>query len=151
MLNNLSSDDLRRQLDENNAAMNTLAEDNQEIVELLSQRGLQAIDASSNDVAIHACVMQLDKLRSEPKPLTADELKAGGWWCADTSETARQAFELRGFRVTDQWELEDLDGCKRTDKKSVSRFRGMSKTKDLREIYLADGEFYWGAPSDQAN
>lgn len=44
MLNNLSSDELRRQLGENNAAMNTLAEDNQKIVELLAERGLQATD-----------------------------------------------------------------------------------------------------------
>ena len=65
MLNNLSGDELRRQLDENNAAMNTLAEDNQKIIELLASRGLQAIDSSSNDVAIHACVMQLDKLGDE--------------------------------------------------------------------------------------
>ena len=64
-MQNLNSDKLRRQLDENNAAMNTLAEDNQKIVELLAERGLQAIDAASNDVAIHACVMQLDKLGDE--------------------------------------------------------------------------------------
>ena len=64
-MNGLDSDELRRQLSENNAAMNTLAEDNQKIIELLASRGLQAIDASSNDVAIHACVMQLDKLGDE--------------------------------------------------------------------------------------
>ena len=75
--------------------------------------------------------------------LTADNLKSGDWWCADTSETARQAFELRGFNVTDQWELEDLDGCILTGKESVTRFKDMSKTKDLREITLVDGEFYY--------
>lgn len=75
--------------------------------------------------------------------LAADNLKSGDWWCADTSETARQAFELRGFNVADQWELEDLDGCRLTGKDSVTRFKGMSKTKDLREIALVDGEFYY--------
>ena len=75
--------------------------------------------------------------------LTADNLKSGDWWCADTSAAARRAFELRGFNVADQWELEDLDGCRLTDKDSVTRFKGMSKTKDLREIALVDGEFYY--------
>lgn len=75
--------------------------------------------------------------------LTADNLKSGDWWCADTSETARHAFALRGFNVADQWELEDLDGCRLTGKDSVTRFKGMSKTKDLREITLVDGEFYY--------
>lgn len=60
-MQNLNSDQLRRQLGENNAAMNTLTEDNQKIVELLAQRGLKAIEPDNNDVAIHPCVMQLDK------------------------------------------------------------------------------------------
>ena len=79
------------------------------------------------------------------KPLTAEELMEGGWWCADVSETARQAFELRGFRVADQWELKGLDGCRLTDVGVVARFRHITKTKtkDVREIILADGEFYW--------
>lgn len=47
-MKNLNSDQLRAQLHENNCAMNILAEDNQEIVELLSQRGLQAINYSSD-------------------------------------------------------------------------------------------------------
>ena len=74
--------------------------------------------------------------------LTLQDLLRGDWWCADTSEAARQAFAVRGFSVAGRWEL-DLDGCTLTCKESVTRFKGMSKTKDLREITLVDGEFYY--------
>lgn len=79
----------------------------------------------------------------EDKPLTTEELKAGGWWCSDLSEAVRRAFELHSLNVREQWELEGLDGCRLSVKESVARFRGMSKTKGLREIALVDGEFYW--------
>ena len=48
-MNNINSDQLRRQLDENNLAMNTLADDNQRIVELLAQRGLKAIEKTADE------------------------------------------------------------------------------------------------------
>lgn len=147
MLNNLSSDDLRRQLDENNAAMNTLAEDNQKIVELLAERGLQAIDAASNDVAIHACIMQLDKLRSEPKPLTADELKAGGWWCADTSEECRLTFYEKGLgaRSTGWSTYTGYRYCYLSGSVIMRSSIRPSKSS-LKQIHRIGGDFYWGAP-----
>ncbi len=105
----------------------------------------------THDQAPYKSVKLDGQVADEVKPLTVDELKAGGWWCADTSAAARRAFAVRGFNVADQWELEDLeweledlDGCRLTGKESVTRFKGMSKTKDLREITLVDGEFYWG-------
>lgn len=75
--------------------------------------------------------------------VTKRALRRGEWWCADTSEAVRRAFEVRGFCVADQWELEDLDGCRLTGEKSVTRFNGMSKTKGLREIALMAGDFYY--------
>ena len=53
-MQNLSSDQLRRQLDENNAAMNTLADNNQKIVELLAQRGLKAINITAEQQTVPA-------------------------------------------------------------------------------------------------
>lgn len=64
-MQNLNSDELRKRLDGNILKMNLLTAENDLVVKLLKQRGLQAIDADSNDVAIHACVMQLDKLGDE--------------------------------------------------------------------------------------
>lgn len=75
--------------------------------------------------------------------LTIHDLLRGDWWCADTSEAARRAFEVRGFSVADQWELEGLDGCRLTGEKSVTRFNGMSKTKGMRDITLIAGDFYY--------
>lgn len=87
---------------------------------------------------------EIQKSLSEPaKPLTTEELKAGGWWCADVSEEARQAFELRGFNVASRWDLEDIDGCMLADKETAVRFRRLSIAKSLPDITLADGEFYW--------
>lgn len=57
-MNGLDSDELRRQLSENNAAMNTLAEDNQKIVELLAERGLQAIDKTIKGPSLLADAMK---------------------------------------------------------------------------------------------
>lgn len=145
MLNNLSSDDLRRQLGENNAAMNTLAEDNQEIVELLSQRGLQAINYSS-DLAEIRLLLE----RRADVPLTAKELKAGGWWCADTSSSAEVAFSLSGLAAhAPGWDGKKYYFC--------FMYRGFvgrdlmtqlpEKTLNLKQIHRRGNGFYWGAPN----
>lgn len=135
-MQNLSSDQLRRQLDENNAAMNALTEDNQKIVELLAQRGLNAIEPDNNDVAIHPCVMQLDKLgealfraqfepkRSEEIALTAEELKAGWWWCADVSEDCRSVLLAKGVS-------------------EAVVFRSYLRMEGLKQIHRIGNEFYW--------
>lgn len=43
-MKNLTSDQLRAQLHENNCAMNILAEDNEKIINILGARGLKAIN-----------------------------------------------------------------------------------------------------------
>lgn len=105
---------------------------------------LPQIMQNGNDGEHYGNEMQLGHM------LTIHDLRRCDWWCADTSAAARRAFAVRGFNVADQWELEDLeweledlDGCRLTGKDSVTRFKGMSKTKDLREIALVDGEFYY--------
>ena len=150
-MQNLNSDQLRRQLDENNAAMNILTDDNQKIVELLAQRGLKTIEPDNNDVAIHPCVMQLDKLgewlfrtQFEPKrreeiALTAEELRAGGWWC---DRTGGNRGCLRRKKI-DYVERLSVDGS--------YVFYADNSTGDVKEIHRIGNEFYWGAPSDQAN
>ena len=106
-------------------------------------RSLQIMQ-NGNDGEHYGNEMQLGHM------LTIHDLRRCDWWCADTSAAARRAFAVRGFNVADQWELEDfeweledLDGCRLTGKESVTRFKGTSKTKGLREITLVDGEFYY--------
>lgn len=151
-MQNLNSDQLRRQLDENSAAMNTLADNNQKIVELLAQRGLQAVDPAGDDISIHPCIMQLDKLQSEPKPLTAEELEAGGWWCADVSEECRLALVGNGVNTDeDYWDDSRRDRCAYKSGSSLSVIRTSMRGDEIREIHRIGNNFYWGAPSDQAN
>lgn len=166
-MQNLNSDDLRKQLQENNAAMNALTEDNQKIVELLAERGLKAIEPDNNDVAIHPCVMQLDKLgealfrtQFEPKrreeiALTAEELKAGGWWCADVSAECEMAFKIRGLGVVCAgWSgigNRNGDCCILGYPKLVSRAWIKSHVSGEKQIHRIGNNFYWGAASDKAN
>lgn len=146
-MNGLDSDELRRQLSENNAAMNALAEDNQKIVELLAERGLQAIDAASNDVAIHACIMQLGKLRSEPKPLAADELKAGGWRCSDISEECRLTFYEKGLGARSTgWSTDSGHRYCYLSGSVIVRSSMQPSESSLKQIRRIGGDFYWGAP-----
>ena len=98
-MQNLNSDQLRRQLDENNAAMNTLTEDNQKIVELLAQRGLKAINSSSDLAETRAL---LEPERRADAPLTTEELKAGGWFCDDISKECAEAFKSKSIEVYNQ-------------------------------------------------
>ena len=132
MLNNLSSDKLRRQLDENNAAMNTLAEDNQKIVELLAQRGLKVIE----------------KIAEDRMPLTTEELNAGGWWCDDTSEYCRLALSNKGIAIKSQSWDGRYSFC---FMRSGRVYRGLPGEKSRvicseKQIRRIGSHFYWGAP-----
>lgn len=148
MLNNLSSDELRRQLGENNAAMNALAEDNQKIVELLSQRGLQAINPSS-DLAEIRLLLE----RRADVPLTTDELKAGGWWCAEAGKEVEQELARRNvIIISKKWRQKShIYGCMSVHPRIASQFVEPEWAAKLRQIHRFGDTFYWGAPSDQAN
>lgn len=143
-LNNLNSDQLRRQLDENNAAMNTLADNNQKIVELLSLRGLKAINSSSDLAEIRAL---LEPERRADAPLTTDELEAGGWWCADASEDCRSVLVSNGVDTdTDNWNYIGSVRCALKSSSLSSVIRASFRNDELKQIHRIGNEFYWGAP-----
>lgn len=84
-------------------------------------------------------------LRDEAKPLTADELMAGGWWCGDTSEDSLKAFILFGLK---DGEYEPWDGsyyacflyesgCKLIDRGYKDHPEG------LKRIHRIGNDFYW--------
>ena len=163
-MQNINSDQLRKRLAKHTRKMNWLAKQNDLIVELLAQRGLKAIEPDNNDVAIHPCVMQLDKLgealfrtQLEPKQreeieLTADELMAGGWWCEDVSEECRLALVGNGVNTDeDYWGDSRRDRCAHKSGSSLSVIRTSIRGDEIREIHRIGNNFYWGAPSDQAN
>lgn len=81
ILKKLSSDDLRDLLGKNVQTMNQLTEQNTDIVNLLKQRGLQPVEAASQpDGTVEAAKATRPEVKDEP--LTAEELRAEGWWCA---------------------------------------------------------------------
>lgn len=155
-LNNLNSDQLRKRLAKHTRKMNWLAEQNDLIVATLKQRGLQAVDPAGDDISIHPCIMQLDKLQSEPKPLTADELKADGWWCDDVSEECANAFKSKRLRVFNSSEWGDGSEwgiCSLDSDGDVTRgfFDFRIRSSRFKQIHRIGNNFYWGAPSDQAD
>lgn len=154
-MQSLNSDQLRKLLKKHTRKMSWLAEQNDLIVATLKQRGLQAVDPAGDDISIHPCIMQLDKLQSEPKPLTADELKAGGWRCLDTSEACRLALESLGFKFFAQiWDNEfdscGVDDCAAGTIRRWFKIPAASVLK-LKQIHRVGNNFYWGAASDKAN
>ena len=162
-MQSLNSDQLRKLLKKHTRKMNWLAKQNDLIVELLAERGLKAIEPDNNDVAIHPCVMQLDKLgealfraQFEPKrreeiALTAEELKAGGWWCDDVSAECEMAFKSCGLDVVRAgWggiggHIGDC--CILGHSKHVSRAWIKSIVSGEKQIHRIGNNFYWGAAS----
>ena len=147
-MQSLNSDQLRRQLDENNAAMNTLADDNEKIVELLSLRGLKAINSSSDLAEIRAL---LEPERRADAPLTTDELKAGGWWCGDVSEECQRALSNRKLEFqAPRWDGKYHFCFMRSGRGSGRVYRGLSHELarvacDDKQIHRIGNHFYWGA------
>jgi len=179
---NLNSDELRKRLGENNATMNTLTEDNQKIVDLLADRGLQATektifkvdriwltDPAGNEILntdwhnpfvkletheIDHCSLKIDAaIKPEPREetkaaLTADELKAGGWWCADISRECALAFIAAGVDVhnSKNWTVNarthyGWGGCTYL-KDEVTR----TNNRYTKQIHRIGNDFFWGAP-----
>jgi hypothetical protein len=79
------------------------------------------------------------------KPLTAEELKSGGWWCADNSDDALKAFILYGLKAyrDSRW-----DGSYYACFISVSGTNFIDRgyechTAALKQIHRISNEFYW--------
>ena len=85
------------------------------------------------------------EVASESKQLTADELRAGGWWCADTSEDALKAFILSGLinKENTHWDG-SFYGCFLYEIGSNLIDRGFRHhTEGLKQIHRIGNEFYW--------
>lgn len=77
--------------------------------------------------------------------LTADELRAGGWWCAETSEDTLKAFSLFGLKDGEYtpWDG-SFYGCFLFENGSNLVDRGFRHhTEGLKEIHRIGSEFYW--------
>lgn len=80
-------------------------------------------------------------------PLSIEELKAGGWWCADVSKECAEAFKSKGLRAfhSSEWGCNvTWDGCTMDVCGSgvIRRFFGCSEGN--KQIHRIGIEFYWG-------
>lgn len=65
------------------------------------------------------------KIADEAKPLTAEELKAGWWWCTDVSEECCSVLLAKGVS-------------------EAVVFRSYLRMEGLKQIHRIGNEFYWG-------
>lgn len=79
-------------------------------------------------------------------PLTSEELKAGGWWCGDTSEECQRALSIHNL----EFQAPRWDGkyhfC---FMRSGPVYRGLASelvrvSSELKQIKRIGIEFYWG-------
>ena len=100
------------------------------------------------DQAPYKSVKLEGQVADEAKPLTVDELMAGGWWCADVSAECEMAFKSCGLDVVrDGWggiggHIGDC--CILGHPKHVSRAWIKSIVSGEKQIHRIGNEFYWG-------
>lgn len=86
------------------------------------------------------------QVADEAKPLTTEELKAGGWWCADVSEECANAFKSKGLRVfnSDAWGYDvGWGSCGMDDDCDGDVTRGFFNLGGGKQIHRIGNEFYW--------
>ena len=82
----------------------------------------------------------------QAKPLTAEELKAGGWWCKDVSEECRLVFAEKGIlaRSVDWLARDGVKYCYMSGSIIVRSFmEPYESTLTPKQIHRIGNEFYW--------
>ena len=100
----------------------------------------------THDQAPYKSVKLDGQIADEDKPLTADELKAGGWWCADVSEECRLVIADSGIGVTGySWDDNARVQCayKLDSESNVLRAHHSVDLDILKQIHRIGNEFYW--------
>lgn len=100
----------------------------------------------THDQAPYKSVKLDGQVADEAKPLTADELKAGGWWCADVSEECLLALiDNSDDVVTHHWYDNVVAQCayKSDSESNVLRAHLPVDLDILKQIHRISNEFYW--------
>lgn len=104
-------------------------------------------EPATHDQAPYKSVKLDGQIADEAKPLTAEELKSGGWWCKDVSSDCANALESKGLRVFNSSKWGD-DGCWGSCGMDVNGdgdvTRGFFDDGDDKQIHRIGNEFYWG-------
>lgn len=131
-LQDLSSDELRGKLDDNTSKSEKLLLQNEEITELLRSRGFVPVEIGQN--------VPLD---DDPKPLTLQDLKEGGWWMASATEEDRISFRKLGLGTLTSFY--DYNSCSLIHGDVVGWYE-LNYRLELNEIHRIGEDFFWGAP-----
>lgn len=144
-MKDLNSDQLRKQHQFNAHQIENLVARNKSIADELAARGLAIVPM--RDIKPEAGpvkeISQRYILDDEPKPLTVDELKAGGWSCTDASEDCRLALANKGISVWGgAWFSGRFMYCIMP---GTIAFRSDELSGRLKQIHRIGNSFYWGA------
>jgi len=97
----------------------------------------------THDQAPYKSVKIEGQIADGDKPLTADELRAGGWWCADISEECRLVFVSKGINSwSESWVREKP--FERCYLDSAFVMRSSNASGGFKQIHRIGNEFYWG-------
>lgn len=100
----------------------------------------------SFDQAPYKSVKLEGQVTDEAKPLTTEELKAGGWWCGDVSEACRLASVCSGIGVTSiRWDGNSHAqvAYKLGSESNVVRAHVPVDLDNLKQIHRIGNDFYW--------
>lgn len=113
---------------------------------LVERSWLDHADGMGSAVTHDQAPYKSGQIADEAKPLTDDELKAGGWWCADTSEDALKAFLSLGFKTEGDipWDGSYYACFIYEDGGNLIDRGYESHTEGLKQIKRIGTEFYWG-------
>ncbi len=77
-------------------------------------------------------------------PLTTEELKAGGWWCADVSEEGRLAFAEKGLDARyGDWSSDAESNYCYLSGNTIARSVVHTHTASLKQIHRIGNDFHW--------
>lgn len=89
-------------------------------------------------------------------PLSAEELKAGGWYLKEVTQSSWDALELYGFESYSGFACKDIGlrfcgapwaGFALNPSGNVARFAHKKDLSGLKQIHRRGNRFYWGAPN----
>ncbi len=86
----------------------------------------------------------MNELNDEAKQLTTEELKAGGWWCADVSEECRLAFAEKGLDARHaDWSSDTTYNYCYLSGNTIARAVVHTHKASLRQCHRIGNDFYW--------
>lgn len=145
-LKRLSSDYLRELLSANTKAVSYLAAQNTDICNLLKQRGLKPVEPAPQS----SSPSETAKPGAREEPLTAEELRAEGWWCA-TAGWPEMLILMDAEMVVDNHARSLIAGplglASGASSEAVAHCEiSRINTGYLKQVYLAGERFYWVKP-----